>query len=318
MIVSLLDIHVTPPSTDSTPEEPPLELLEAGTGHGSLTLHLARAIHAANSAQPHIPSIVTPTSSPGGSEEAIESSVSTNLEDAQAAWRKSRRAILHTLDINEHHSNHARKVVRGFRKGLYAGNVDFHVGDLSAFVEAEIDRRATGEAFLSYVILDLPSTQDHLRTVAEAMKDDAVLTVFCPSVTQIAECVEHVKKNDLPFFLEQVVELGANYSAGRPWDIRVVKPRAVQRLENEHIEAKQPTSDKIEKEESSTSNLENGTMLQEIKQVVGKVLGSAPMEKTSDWKTVCRPEVGGRITGGGFLGLWRRTKDLKVDAPAVE
>jgi len=248
---------------------------------------------------------------------AMENSTS-NSEEAQEAWKRSRRAILHTLDISEHHSNHARKVVRGFRKGLYAGSVDFHVGDLSEFVEEEINRRSTGEAFLSYVVLDLPATEDHLASVAKAMKDDAVLTVFSPSVTQIAECVEYVKKNDLPFFLEQVVELGANYSAGRPWDIRVVKPRAVQRLENEHTDVNQAILGDSQKDESRKTTSENGTVLQEIRKVMERVTRGTSTEKMSDWKTVCRPEVGGRITGGGFLGLWRRTKDLKATVPVLK
>lgn len=204
--------------------------------------------------------------------------------------------------------------MRGFRKGLYAGNVDFHVGDLSKFVEGELKRRGTGEPFLSYAVLDLPATEDHLETVAKALRDDAVLTVFCPSVTQIAECVEHVKRHDLPFFLEQVVELGANYSAGRPWAVRVVKPRVVQRIENEHIEA----TEAIEAEQSSQAEADplerHESIVETVKKTVGRITGSVPVEEMNNWKTVCRPEIGGRITGGGFLGVWRRT-NFKPKAP---
>ncbi|CUS15074.1 unnamed protein product, partial [Tuber aestivum] len=58
-IVSLLDIHVVPgaddgdggSSRDSTEE--PVEVLEAGTGHGSLTLHLSRALSPSSSAVLH-------------------------------------------------------------------------------------------------------------------------------------------------------------------------------------------------------------------------------------------------------------------------
>lgn len=296
---------MSPPPINLPDEEPLLELLEAGTGHGSLTLHLARAIHGANLAQPPDVPVVE------RSEESPSDGLQNPNIETRAAWRRSRRAILHTLDVSEHHSNHARKVVKGFRRGMYAGSVDFHVGDLSTFVEGELDRRGTGEPFLSYVILDLPATEDHLGTVAKAMKDDAILTVFCPSVTQIAECVAHVKKHALPFFLEQVVELGANFSAGRPWEVRVVKPRTVQRIENEHVDSSPAPelsgADAVEKDKQGVID----TVLQSVKQSVNKIAESGPSDGGNNWKTICRPEFGGRVTGGGFLGLWRRTKDFK-------
>ncbi|KAM6509132.1 hypothetical protein FSOLCH5_012120 [Fusarium solani] len=55
IIVSLLDLNISRPGeeeydTDQTP--PPFEIFEAGTGMGSLTLHLARALHAGNPTVP--------------------------------------------------------------------------------------------------------------------------------------------------------------------------------------------------------------------------------------------------------------------------
>ena len=50
LIASLLDIHASP--LTSYPGPPLLEILEAGTGHGGLTLYLAKAIHAANALRP--------------------------------------------------------------------------------------------------------------------------------------------------------------------------------------------------------------------------------------------------------------------------
>ncbi|KAF1815387.1 hypothetical protein P152DRAFT_183853 [Eremomyces bilateralis CBS 781.70] len=52
LIVSLLDIHVEPPSAEN---DAPFEVLEAGTGQGGLTLHLARAIAAGNAPPPPLP-----------------------------------------------------------------------------------------------------------------------------------------------------------------------------------------------------------------------------------------------------------------------
>ncbi|KFX96568.1 hypothetical protein V490_03275, partial [Pseudogymnoascus sp. VKM F-3557] len=64
LIVSLLDLNPTVPDPSSSSPSPPLEIFEAGTGHGALTLHLARAIHAANPAPPPLPSRAPSVRSP--------------------------------------------------------------------------------------------------------------------------------------------------------------------------------------------------------------------------------------------------------------
>jgi tRNA (adenine57-N1/adenine58-N1)-methyltransferase len=152
--VSLLDIHVDA-SSNPIRSEPPLEILEAGTGHGALTLHISRAIHAANPPIPRVAQIFN--------EEEPEDAVylGESMEDmdhtAAASWRDNRRAILHTLDISSKHSKHAKKIVEGFRDGIYAGNVDFHVGDVSDWIANQKATRKTEEPFLSHVFLDLPN-----------------------------------------------------------------------------------------------------------------------------------------------------------------
>ncbi|KAF1991881.1 hypothetical protein K402DRAFT_416395 [Aulographum hederae CBS 113979] len=292
LIVSLLDIHAPPPDDDED-GLPVVEILEAGTGHGALTLHLARAIHAAN-----IP-YTTPraTRSPSLLSRLQYLFFSSRNASASSPHSRkptdSRRAILHTLDISAKHSAHAQKVVQGFRHGLYSPHVDFHVGNVSDFITSRLHSRPTASPFLTHAMLDLPGTHEHLATVASALRVDAPLAVFNPSITQIAECVTTIRRLRLPLQMEQVVELGQGISAGRKWDVRSVRPRAVEKM--------------IDKEAGGDEN----EIIEDEKRSAGIEVGESQRRDDDGWQMVCRPLVGDRVVGGGFLGLWRkaRTRD---------
>ena len=124
-----------------------MEILEAGTGHGGLTLFLARAIHAANAlrSKPDSPS----------SEAVEDCQLASRIEDGAANSQRlsgqndhlssrsktpyqhnsdDRQAVIHTLDISWRHSKHAEQIVKGFRQGLYSHDIIFHVGDVSKYV----------------------------------------------------------------------------------------------------------------------------------------------------------------------------------------
>lgn len=298
--MSLLDIHVLPPASDGAP---PLEILEAGTGHGSLTLHLARAIHAANTQPPPIPKTsqvrilanrpVRPyadagektTSTPAAQDEQDE-----NTQKQWDEWRAHRTAVIHTVDVSSKFSAHAEKTVRGFRRGLYAGNVDFHVGPVEDWITDQT-RQRNDKKFLSYAILDMPSAHQRIPHVAPVLKRDGVLVVFMPSITQIGECVQLIAREKLPFVMDKVVELGTGLSSGRMWDVRlaVKKSRADPSSWTESSEEKEPGPSEGSSEGSS----------------------EAAAEPAADDSSVlvCRPKVGLKIVGGGFIGIWRRIED---------
>lgn len=309
----------------------PFEIFEAGTGHGALTLHLARAIHGLNPSPPPLPPIHSSdkfsTGEPGpenpndpNSDQITlpndESStdepnvrngdvliydqdpksinkLTTSQEHKSAeearfdTYLPSRRAVIHTLDISPAFSKHAQNIVRKFRHGLYYHNIDFHVGTIPEYLSS---RLATApEPFLEHTILDLPSPQEHLEIVGQALKLNGSLIVFCPSITQIADCVKLVQEKRLPFHLESVLELGAGVGVGgREWDVRLVKPRAVLKAEAE--------ASKVKEQSEAVSDLDSADN--------GNSLSST--SKDSGWAMVCRPKVGSIVTGGGFLGLWRR------------
>lgn len=262
LIVNLLDLH--PDAEDS--EGPRLEILEAGTGHGALTLHLSRAIHAANS---HI---------------------QVANEDDEG-WKSQRRAVIHTTDVSSQFSAHAQTVVQGFRQGIYARNVDFHVGDVSEVLKVLRQSHDT-DSFLSHAFLDMPAADAHLANVANALRTDGTLVVFNPSITQITTCATKVKDDGIQLDLEKVVELGVNGgSGGREWDVRFVKPRSRQT-------SQQP---------AASSDIESGDSddAAELRM---------PVAAAEPWSMVCRPKVGDRITGGGFLGVWKKQRDMRVNS----
>jgi tRNA (adenine57-N1/adenine58-N1)-methyltransferase len=305
LIVSLLDIHPEPESVeDST--SPPLEIFEAGTGHGALTLHLARAIHGFNKTPPPIPLIqerrdrilstpvkpLAPSEDPDEIPPLVDETQAEQEAAEQAAWDSyltTRRAMINTLDISEAHSYHARSVVHNFRHGLYYHNVDFHIGKIEEYLASRL--ATTSEPFLDHTILDLPRAHEYFDIVAQALKPNGSLVVFAPSVTQIGTCIQLVRENRLPFVLETVLELGAGVGVGgREWDVRAVKPRALLKAEAEA--RKMMVSDGDFAGPESEAGAEN--------------FSTSEKKGASGWEMVCRPKVGGRVSGGGFLGVWKR------------
>ena len=98
---------------------------------------------------------------------------------------------------------------------------------------------------------------------------------FNPSITQIISLVKTVKQLNIPLVLDSVLELGPN-SGGKDWDVRAVLPRAQVAggaEPNPSDEDIQPIHDQVE-----------------------------------EMEMVCRPRVGHRVAGGGFLGVWRKMR----------
>lgn len=279
VIVALMDLHPEGPSWsgDRGPEEGQrlerLEILEAGTGHGALTLYLSRAIHAANRPFPR------------HGKETVEEEDHVAID----AWKASRRAVIHTVEVSPRYSAHAQKIVTGFRHGMYAHNVDFHVGNVSEWTSSTLAHRG-GAPFLSHAFLDLPGTEDHLPAVSSALRTDSTLIVFCPSITQIMACLSTAKADGLPLELETVIELGVNGgTGGREWDVRAVKPRAAVKAAAA-AEAREDSGVEVSEGEGDS------------------VVAQKTQSNDDGWKMVCRPKVGELVVGGGFLGVFRKQR----------
>ena len=291
LIVELLDLHPNHPSDNDGYQHEKLEILEAGTGHGALTLYLSRAIHCSNRPLP-------------------AASSSPDMEESVVAWKRNRGAVIHTLDISEKYSLHACNVVKGYRYGLYLHNIDFHVTNVSSWLRKELASRSIS-LFLSHAILDLPNSHTHLEDVARVLRVDGTLVVFNPSITQISQCATEIREKKIPLELERVVELPTNGEAGgREWDVRPVRPRATLKVEAPHNIDERPEAVEDEatgRESASESSVEDLLVSADES---GEERSKTPPKKANEgWQMVCRPKVGERIIGGGFVGVWKKQRN---------
>ncbi|KAF4918623.1 tRNA (adenine(58)-N(1))-methyltransferase TrmI [Colletotrichum viniferum] len=301
MIVSVLDLNLPSPGEDPDFDDgPPVEIFEAGTGMGALTLHLARAIHGAN---PPVPLKLrealctaeyernTLPRKPATDDDAPEYAHSAHalqiadpeLAEMHAKHAASRHAILHTLDINPTSSRMAHKLVRYFRRGLYLSDVDFHVSTIRSYLSSRLAEKG-GEPFLAHVILDLPASQEHADVAVQALQPGGKMVVFYPSITQILEFEMWAKDTGQPLVLDRVVELHTSTSnsdsgfkdalGGRNWEVKAVGIRKFERA-------------------GETGPASRGY--------------------------VCRPKVGTLVVGGGFLAVFSRiTKKSSVEEVVEE
>ncbi|ERF68748.1 hypothetical protein EPUS_07235 [Endocarpon pusillum Z07020] len=310
-IVSLFDIHVAPPTSVEDSHEP-LEILDAGTGHGSVTLHLARAIQAANPPLPDLELQAPGSSRKSASDGFLERSSSVDEERAQVwhDWRQSRRAVVHSVEISPVYSKHAEhKVVAGFRRGLYSPHIDFYIANVDDWIDGQLGQRKL-ESFLNYVFLDMPSSHRYLRKVVDAMKENALIAVFVPSITQICDCVQEINANSLPLRMEKTLELGEGISNGRIWNVRLASKRARDPIEESSmIHRRLGDEDKALQEETDTQSEISSTTTPQEEDSSLPLLEAGPEEGGTSKEPVmiCRPRVGERLIGGGFVALWRRT-----------
>ncbi|KAL9641127.1 MAG: hypothetical protein Q9204_000306 [Flavoplaca sp. TL-2023a] len=304
LITSLLDLHPDSGSFDSTSGAiPPIEILEAGTGHGSLTLHLTRAIHAANVG---IPSAINHTKVPTGLWQYARSLAAGSFSrlfvmrtpalNADQSFEATPRAIIHSVDVSSKHSQHAAKVVGGFRRGMYMRNVNFVVGNVSEWIKQQMHARGP-KPFLSHVLLDLPSSHTHVETAESALRVDGKLLVFNPSITQINTMIQCIRTKRLPLQLERVIEVGPAMTGGRIWDVRCVIPRAMAReVDRDTTFARQTDTDQAIKDGKQASHPE---------------AGEEEPQNQRGLEIVCRPKVGERLRGGGFIALWSKNRTCK-------
>ncbi|KAJ5380149.1 uncharacterized protein N7496_002577 [Penicillium cataractarum] len=306
-----------------TPARPPLEILESGTGHGSLTLHLARAIHAANTTPPPRPSqsqiqyVENRAQRPGEEDtkkaDGNETAASDNTAQLEwDSWRAERHAVIHTVDVSHKFAALAERNVKGFRRGIYAGDVDFYVGPVENWIAEQTKRRtktgllssltgsSTVEPFLSHAILDMPSAHLRIPHVAPVLRRDGYLVVFMPSITQIGDCVQIIRKHRLPFVQERVIELGLGITSGRNWDVRLAFKKSGADPSSWAPSAEADGEESVLATDAEESNVAHG---------VDEVTVPEEPVKEEEPVMVCRPKVGIRTMGGGFVGIWRRIED---------
>ncbi|KAI9818338.1 MAG: hypothetical protein M1826_001400 [Phylliscum demangeonii] len=328
LIVSLLDIHVAPFSPTASGHGPRLEILEAGTGHGGLTLHLARAIQAANGCPP---------AEDSGAESRDGRLSPSDAADTTAltAWKATRRAIIHSVDLSDEYSRHAQQVVRDFRHGLYSPHIDFYSGmAVSDWVRQQLLRRSSTSPadssppstphFLTHIILDLPSSHEELELATRALLPTGRLLVFNPNINQIASCVEAIERQRLPLLPEHVLELGANSgTSGREWDVRRFQPRASAQADLDRALARVPAGARLRAALTGRPIVEAVAGEDEGEDEEGGVNGSGSIggskdsaevepDSVAEWHTICKPKPSAQVTVGGFLGVWTKKDEVEL------
>ncbi|OLN89790.1 tRNA (adenine(58)-N(1))-methyltransferase TrmI [Colletotrichum chlorophyti] len=296
LIVSFLDINLPVPGEDPDFDAgPPVEIFEAGTGMGALTLHLARAIHGANPPVP--PQLRDALCDAPYTKHSLPKKIvadddapfyetsphALDFPDAEQASLHNqhvsgRRAIIHTLDVNPTSSRAAHSLVRHFRRGRYLLDVEFHVRTIRSYLSSRLAETG-GEPFLSHVILDLPGSQNHADVAVDALLPGGKMVVFFPSITQILEFVVWAKDSGQLLALDRVVELPTATSGadgmfrdgtgGRNWEVKVVNIRKASESEE---------------------------------------VGAAARAH------VCRPKVGTLVVGGGFVAVFSRLPQQMASA----
>lgn len=281
-----------------------------------MTFYLARAIHAANALRLRSDSSTIQAVKDLQSASCSQNGVSSyqrpsgqadhpNLPSQSSYEHRTddRQAVIHTVDVSLKHSKHAEKTVKGFRQGIYANDIVFHVGDVSQWIDEQVYIRGLGpdeKAFLSHIVLDMPSSFQHVAKAASVLHTNGGFLAFNPSITQIASLVKMVKQLNLPLVLNNVLELGPN-SGGRDWDVRAVIPRTLTRVA-EAVTKKDDALRNADKDLDDRSVAD----LAELKPATGD--SQAIDAQASGVEMVCRPKVGHRVVGGGFLGVWRKMK----------
>ena len=236
-----------------------------------------------------------------------------SVESLSEEGKDNRKAIVHTIDISDTHSQAAKKIVQGFRQGMYARNVEFHVGDVSDWIKEQQESRAlncsgpTEKTFLSHAILDMPAPDQHIEKVSSVLHVDGILMLFNPSITQIVRAVNVVGEKKLPLVLSSVLELGPSVTGGRAWDVRAVRPRALVKAEMARSDSGENMENTVE-EPSVEPTTKHAMEEQSLIRTSERDKKGVPKQKGSGWEMICRPMVGERIVGGGFLGVWRRMK----------
>lgn len=187
---------------------------------------------------------------------------------------------------------------------MYYPHIDFHIGGIDDYLASRLVDNG-GIPFLEHAILDLPDIHHYLDIVGKALKSSGILITFCPSITQINAGVTFVRQNGLPLFLEKVVEVGGAVGVGgREWDVRPVKPRALLRAKAEDMKSPGDIG-----EGEDASNDSNGNPVVVPAEPPSK---DVPVADDSGWEMVCRPKVGIRTSGGGFVGIWRKMTNASV------
>lgn len=211
------------------------------------------------------------------------------------------------MDVSAQFSDHAKKIVNGFRHGVYSEDVSFYVAKVSEWLDQQIIERGLEDCddktFLDHIVLDMPDSYRQVEKATSTLRSNGSLLLFNPSITQIIAAAELIRTKKLPLFLERVIELGPFLTGGKEWDVRAVKPRALLQAEHEQkLARRNKQEDKIGQigDQMSSNEISAGVLARDSEQ------SQATADNTQGFQMVCRPKAFARLVGGGFVGVWKK------------
>lgn len=275
------------------------QYLEAGTGHGSLTLQIARAIHAANE------------------------------KSRETGDLSLRGAILHSVDRNAVHSKTGRVNVRDFRRGLYYGDVEFHVAES---VEAWLKKYGTywarqgvvGPGFRPLFPEYNPPTPEELAAnAAAAAKEGEEINIEQEEKKEATEeekeketAVEELIKDDEEDSFESPGAFLSGAFLDLPSPEASIKTVAQCLIVDAPLIVFTPSISQILNVVKMISQDENVdlTLVNAIELMPGIAGGSmrawdirhSVIRATGEEAVVCRPRVGDSVAGGGFVAKFHK------------
>ena len=297
-------------STEQEPGKPELEILEAGTGHGSLAMYLAQRLQAANPAVPPAVFYEARKQARGEAELSLP---------ALEHYKSRRRAVLHTVEKRTEVSVHARKVIASFRGALYAPHIDMYTGDVSSWLEARLDAQGVDAhgaklPFLRHVLFDLDDALHCTELATPAVHPDGTILTFCPSISQVQDLVQLVRDQKLPLVLDRVLELSSHTSGGRDWDVRVATIRSSLKAngtDEAGVEAAahlEPDEHDTASAESSDQDLDSSSEQSEPPQIdpTSAEFAEGATGRGVRYAMVSRPKLLGLHMRGAFIAVLRK------------
>lgn len=180
-----------------------------------------------------------------------------------------RGAILHSVDRNRMHSSVGKANVSNYKNGRYLDDVEFYISENpSAWLKEHMQQNENSDPYLSGVFLDLPNPEAYLHDIARHMKLEATLIVFCPSVTQILQC-------------KKLIEDSRRVSA----DVYQKSDKLIDLTLTKTIELPPGNG--------------GGTREWDVKTVFTR--------DSEENVSICRPKVGLKVVGGGFVGVFKKS-----------
>lgn len=315
-IVSMMDLHPERPG-EVDGEEEVFEVFEAGTGMGSLTLHIARALHAANPAlsvevrnavagaeiKRRMPrerpndEVATEIESDVGAPAASESDISIAETYETEDPNIIKTLALDRLDVSPAISSQLEAYAFSRRAILHTLDRNpKHVREAYKLI-----RRFRRGMYLPTIDFHIGTILNYLALRLEASANKPFLSravLDLPGADEVAGIVvKALKPNGLLIVFNPSISQIGEFAA---WAAKEKEPLRLERV------AELPNTVNVATDDPGVNDIGGGRPW-DVRTVVTRG------EDGGDVVQVMRPKVGDRVAGGGFVAVFRRLPERLVE-----